>query len=50
MDREVIDANLADLPEVLQDAEPGGVGEGQKVVRELVSLALEKHNVCFIRV
>jgi hypothetical protein len=50
MQGEVVDAYLAELPEVLQDAEPGRVGEGQKVVWKLVPLVLEKHNVCFIRV
>jgi hypothetical protein len=47
---EVVDTLLADLPETLQNAEPGRVGKGQKVVRKLVPRALEKHNACFIRV
>jgi len=47
---QVVDALLAHRPKALQNAQPGGVGEGQKVVRELVTLAWEKHKASFIRV
>src|SRR5450759_675250 len=45
---EVVDVLLARLAQALQDAQAGGVGEPQKVVRKLVTLGLEKHNGCFI--
>src|SRR5207248_10032326 len=46
--RELVDVDLAGLGEPLEDAQAGGVGEGQEVVRKLVALTGEKHKGCFI--
>jgi hypothetical protein len=48
MNGQVVDALLAHSSKALQNAQPGGVGEGQKVVRKLVPLAGDKHKGSFI--
>src|SRR6266852_8858685 len=50
VERKIVDVFLADLAQALQDAQARGVGEGPKVVRELVTEALEKHKGCFMGV
>src|SRR5215472_2982950 len=43
------DVDLAHLAKALQDAQPGGVGKAQEVVRNLFSLIAEKHKAGFIQ-